>query len=122
MPEEYKKLPEKARPAAIVARQGTMRRVMLRMVALQGKDLARRPVPQSELNYLDESENQRVQEVIQSLSKTRLIVEGTNSEGEPYVELAHDFLIQRWDKLQCIMFHTKYLSDIKYCSILLLHP
>ena len=78
----------------------TVRRVMLRMVSVEGGESARRRVPKSELVYRDAEENRRVQQVIQAFSEARLIVEGTNSQGEPYVEPAHDALVRGWDKLQ----------------------
>lgn len=81
------------------AYQDTVRRVMLRMVSLQGGELARRQVTKSELVYPSQEESDRVQEVIKRFSEARLIVEGSNSEGEPYVEPAHDALVQGWDKL-----------------------
>ncbi|MEC4812549.1 MAG: caspase family protein [Scytonema sp. PMC 1069.18] len=66
---------------------------------LQGGELARRQVPKSELVYADEKENTRVQTVIKHFSDARLIVEGSNSQGKPYVEPAHDALVLGWDKL-----------------------
>jgi WD40 repeat protein len=89
--EEYTKLDS--------AHQTTMRRVMLRMVSVEGGDLARRRVPRSELRYQDAAENERVQRVIERLSITRLVVEGLDTEEEPYVEPAHDELVRGWDKL-----------------------
>ncbi|MBW4477809.1 MAG: caspase family protein [Tolypothrix brevis GSE-NOS-MK-07-07A] len=77
----------------------TVRRVMLRMISLQGGELARRQVPKSELVYLNREESDRVQTVIKRFSEARLIVEGSNPQGEPYVEPAHDALVQGWDKL-----------------------
>ncbi|QFS49590.1 caspase family protein [Nostoc sphaeroides] len=81
------------------AYQDTVRRVMLRMVSLQGGELARRQVHKSELVYPSQEESDRVQTVIKRFSEARLIVEGSNSEGEPYVEPAHDALVCGWDKL-----------------------
>ncbi len=89
--EEYTALDE--------AHQATMRRVMLRMVSLEGGEVARRRVPRSELEYLDQQENQRVAQVINRLTAARLLVEGREFEGEPYVEPAHDELVRGWDKL-----------------------
>jgi len=80
------------------AYENTIRQVMLRMISLQGSDLARRQVPKSELIY-GKQESDRVQTVIQRFSEARLIVEGSNSQGKPYVEPAHDALVQGWDKL-----------------------
>ncbi|MBW4634730.1 MAG: caspase family protein [Iphinoe sp. HA4291-MV1] len=77
----------------------TVRRVMLRMISLQGGELARRQVPKSELVYPDKDETERVNKVLKCFSEARLIVEGSNSQGEPYVEPAHDALVQGWDKM-----------------------
>lgn len=93
--EEYKKL-VKLDPA----NEQTVRRVMLRMVSVEGGESARRRVPETELVYRDAEENERVKQVIQAFSEARLIVEGTNSQDEPCVEPAHDALVRGWDKLQ----------------------
>jgi WD40 repeat protein len=79
--------------------QSTMRRVMLRMVSLEGGELARRRVPRSELSYADPAENERVEQVLSRLCEVRLTVEGSGEEGEPYVEPAHDELVRGWDRL-----------------------
>ena len=79
--------------------QATMRRVMLRMVAIEGGGVTRRQVPEHELVYLNSEENKRVEQVIDRIVKARLLVKGQEA-GEPYVEPAHDFLIRGWDKLQ----------------------
>jgi WD40 repeat protein len=89
---EYDSLPDDAH-------RDTMRRVMLRMVTIEGGQSARRRVPLSELVYVDEAENKRIEEVIDRLDKARLIISGQET-GKPYVEPAHDFLVRSWDKLQ----------------------
>ncbi|MCI5161723.1 MAG: WD40 repeat domain-containing protein, partial [Candidatus Electrothrix sp. AX5] len=65
--------------------------------------LTRRRVPDSELVYPDAAENERVKNVVDILSRKRLIVEGSSEnpkgEAESYVEPAHDALIVAWDKL-----------------------
>jgi WD40 repeat protein len=76
----------------------TIRNVMLRMVAVGGGELARRRVPLAELEY-PESENERVKTVIRSFSAARLLVEGQDMEGKPYVEPAHDALVRGWQRL-----------------------
>jgi WD40 repeat protein len=81
------------------AYEQTIRYVMLRMVAVGGVELARRRVPLSELEY-PEAENARVKEVIRRFSAARLLVEGQDVEGQPYVEPAHDALVQEWQKLR----------------------
>ncbi|CBN55837.1 MULTISPECIES: eIF2A-related protein [Kamptonema] len=78
----------------------TVRRVMLRMVAVEGGELARRRVARSELLYTDASENQRVSEIIRRFSEARLLVGGQETGGEAYVEPAHDAIARGWDKLQ----------------------
>ena len=81
----------------------TIKHVMLRMVAVEGGELARRRVPLSELVYEDEQENRRVQKLIDKFVAARLIVRGQDARSsqarEPYVEPAHDALVRGWDKL-----------------------
>ncbi|MEG4246254.1 caspase family protein [Microcoleus sp. Pol10_D6] len=94
--EEYKKIGDELGEAA----QQTMRRVMLRMLTLEGGETARRRVPESELVYPTQEESDRVKQVVDRLVKARLLVKGQLETGEPYVEAAHDFLVRGWDKLQ----------------------
>lgn len=79
--------------------QLTMKRVLLRMVSLEGGELARRRVPRPELTYAEAAENARVASVLCCLEEARLIVAGQEADGEAYVEPAHDALVQGWDKL-----------------------
>ena len=81
------------------AQQATMRRVMVRMVAVEGGELTRRQVLRTELEYADPVENDRVNLVLQRLIAARLLVVGGESEGQVYVEPAHDALVRAWDKL-----------------------
>ncbi|MEG4596519.1 caspase family protein [Microcoleus sp. F8_C2] len=78
--------------------RATMRRVMLRMVTIEGSGIARRRVPESELEYPSDEENQRREKVINQLVNIRLLVKGQET-GRIYIEPAHDFLL-RWNKLQ----------------------
>ncbi len=80
------------------ATEQTIRHVMLRMVAVSGDELARRRVPESELEY-PEPQNQEVKEIITAFTDARLLVTGTSSDGESYVEPAHDALVNGWDKI-----------------------
>ncbi len=75
-----------------------IRHVMLRMVALTGGELARRRVPLSELEYPGEK-NDLVKEVIERFTNARLLVKGEDTDGNPYVEPAHDALVRGWQKL-----------------------
>lgn len=95
-------LAEKAslkRVESTAALQRTMRRLLVRMVTYEGGELVRRRVPESELTYGDEEEDERVQAVLAKLLSARLIVRGLESEGDPFVEPAHDALVRGWDKL-----------------------
>ena len=89
---EYRNLPDDAHRA-------TLRRVMLRLVELEGAEAVKRRVPETELAYPSAEENDRVAEVLSRLDDARLIV-GGNEAGAAYVELAHDFLVSGWDTLQ----------------------
>ncbi|WP_208354600.1 WD40 repeat domain-containing protein, partial [Aetokthonos hydrillicola] len=93
--QEYKKL-VKLNPAY----EHTVRQVMLRMITVEGVELARRRVPKSELVYERAEENNRVKTVIEGFSTARLLVEGKEIGDEAYVEPAHDALVRGWDKLQ----------------------
>ncbi len=112
--EEYEALPDDAH-------RRSMERVMLRMVAVEGGELARRRVALSELDYPAEDENARVATVLDRLVDARLVVRGTADpstppppeggrsakdarqpgalRGEPYAEPAHDALVLAWDRL-----------------------
>ncbi len=74
------------------------RSVMLRMIAIGGGELARRQVPLSELQY-PPPKNDLVKAVIKSFTRARLLVEGQDAEGNPYVEPAHDALVRGWQRL-----------------------
>jgi len=80
------------------ATEQTIRDVMLRMVSVSGDELARRRVPKSELVY-PEPKNGEVEEVLNAFIDARLLVTGTSSDGEDYVEPAHDALVTGWDKI-----------------------
>ncbi|MUG91485.1 peptidase C14 [Scytonema sp. UIC 10036] len=82
------------------AYEHTVRQVMLRMVTVEGGELARRRVPKSELVYESVEENNRVKTVIECFSAARLLVEGKEIGDEAYVEPAHDALVRGWNKLQ----------------------
>ncbi len=77
----------------------TLRNIALRMVSLEGGELARRRVPDAELVYASAEENQRVQSALRLLIDARLFVKGQTAIGETYVEPAHDALVYGWNKL-----------------------
>ena len=77
--------------------QRTLRNVLLRMVAPEGGELARRRVSRSELEYPHLEENARVQRALRTLEASRLVV--ANDDGGPCVEPAHDALLSAWPRL-----------------------
>ncbi len=81
------------------AYEKTLRWLMLRMIAIDGGVSTRRRVPRSELRYSKSQDDRRVKTAIESFSSARLIVEGNETGGEPYVEPAHDALVTGWDLL-----------------------
>jgi hypothetical protein len=82
-----------------VADQATMQRMMLRMVGGGSGNLARRRVHDEELTFPNADENGRVERVRQRLVAARLLVEGKDAEGDPYLEPAHDALVRAWGRL-----------------------
>ncbi|MEM9273881.1 MAG: caspase family protein, partial [Cyanobacteria bacterium P01_F01_bin.143] len=94
--EEFRNLPSPKK-----AHRLTMKRVMLRMVELEGGEAVRRKVLESELIYPLDEENDRVKTVLAKLQQARLIVTGTDAEAnEAYYEPAHDYLVRGWERLQ----------------------
>jgi hypothetical protein len=79
--------------------QATMERMLLRMVGGGGGNLARRRVSRLELVYGTAAENARVDRVRQQLVAVRLLVEGREVDGDPYLEPAHDALVRAWGRL-----------------------
>lgn len=84
--------------------RATMQCIMLRMVAVEGGELARRRVTRNELIYPADAENGRVQTVLARLESARLLItnrqdsDGDGSE-DALVEPAHDALVAAWEKL-----------------------
>ena len=69
-----------------------MRKIMLRMVSVEG-DLAGKRVPTDDLIY-SEAERPRVDTVVEKLVDARLIVKGQDD-----IEPAHDALVRAWKTL-----------------------
>jgi len=95
--EEYAALPD-------AAHRATMTRLLLRMIAVEGGEVARRRVLLTELAYPDAAENQRVQRVLEQLVAARLLVSDSrdvDADGvaDAHVEPAHDALVRAWDRL-----------------------
>ncbi len=85
------------RPEELPAFQHTLCNVLLRMVSLEGGELARRRVLRAELDYSHPEENARVRRVLRTLETCRLVV--ASDDGGPCVEPAHDALLSAWPRL-----------------------
>lgn len=90
--DEYERLDEPLRKA--------MRSVLLRMVAVEGREVTRRRLQKSELVFAEPEVNEHVADVVRRLSEARLISEGQDAGDEPYAEPAHDALVAGWDRLR----------------------
>lgn len=77
--------------------QSMMKRIMLRMIALEGGEVARRRVSNAELDY-GTDENRLRDIVLKGLTQARLVVSG-GDEDYAWKEPAHDALISGWDVL-----------------------
>ncbi len=87
--------------ASTPAVQATIRALMLRMVAGEGGDLARRRVELRELDFEDPEENARVSEALERMTSARLLVRGAGVRGgaRELVEPAHDALVRAWGRV-----------------------
>lgn len=81
------------------AHQNSMRQLMLRMVSLEGGELASKRVLKADLQFTDQKETERVEAVAQQLVAARLVQQGTDTHGAIYIEPAHDALIRAWRRL-----------------------
>lgn len=93
--------------------RSTMRSVMLRMVSLEGTEVASRRVLTEELRNNSLDENRRVDDVIDVLASERLIVKIVNGNNQVFIEPAHDALLKGWNKL------WEWLKDFGKENILL---
>lgn len=76
-----------------------MRHLMIRLVSLEGGELASRRVLMPELEYSREEVNTWINNVVNQLLDARLLVKGRDSLGQIYIEPAHDALIRAWGTL-----------------------
>jgi len=97
--------------------ENTMKQVMLRMIATEGGELARRRVPLSELSYADKDENIRVQVLLKNFVEARLIVQGKERRGTSYVEPAHDALVRSWGKLLYWRNKNQDSANVRYQAL-----
>lgn len=103
------------------AHRDTMRRVILRMVALSAGEMAGRRVFLSELNYPDNTEEHRIAALIQHLDNAKLIRHDIDETGRRFIEPAHDALVRAWKRLwgwvrdigeENLLLHIKLASDV----------
>lgn len=80
--------------------KASVRKLMLRMIAVEQGETARRRIFQKEWIYQDNAENIRTNEVIEQLTKARLLVKGGDEHKGTFVEPAHDILVSSWPKLR----------------------
>lgn len=99
----------------------TMRRLMLRMVALSAGEMAGRRVFLTELDYHDTAEDDRVAAVIQQLDEAKLIRRDADDAGRRFIEPAHDALVRAWKRLwdwvrelgeENLLLHTKLSAAV----------
>ena len=85
----------------------TMQQVLLRMVSLEGSEIASRRVFLDELHYGTPEENYRVNAVLDTLVRERLVIKKQDesrgnlktTNAKAYVEPAHDALLKGWTRL-----------------------
>ena len=81
------------------AHQNSMRQLMLRMVSLEGGELAGKRVLTGDLKFTDKAETERVKTVANQLVAARLVQQGTDVQGKIFIEPAHDALVRAWRRL-----------------------
>jgi WD40 repeat protein len=81
------------------AEQNSMRKLMLRMVSLEGGELAGKRIFVEELQFSNAAETTRLRNVANQLVDARLLLQGTDGQGLGYIEPAHDALVRAWGRL-----------------------
>jgi hypothetical protein len=81
------------------AHQNSMRKLMLRMVSLEGGEIASRRVLEEDLEFADPEETERVNHVAQRLVQARLVSTGRDKRERVFYEPAHDALVRAWGSL-----------------------
>lgn len=103
------------------AHRDTMRRLTLRMVALSAGEMAGRRVLLEELDFHDDTEDRRVQTVVQNLDDAKLIRRDADDAGRRYIEPAHDALVRAWRRLwdwvkelgeENLLLHAKIMGAV----------
>lgn len=80
--------------------KNTMRNLLLRMISLEGSEVASRKVyTKTELVFDNKEENERIETVVHALDTERLISRQIDENQHEYVEPAHDALLKGWNQL-----------------------
>ncbi len=79
--------------------QASMRKLMLRMVSLEGGELAGKRVYSEDLHFTDIGESMRIRDIANRLVEARLLLKGKDLQGRTYIEPAHDALVRAWRRL-----------------------
>lgn len=79
--------------------QDSMRHLMLRMVSLEGGELASRRVITTDLQFSDPQKTKDTKKVADQLVSARLLSTGQDQQGRTYYEPAHDALVRAWTRL-----------------------
>lgn len=77
------------------AYQNALKMVMLRMVSIEGGEITKRAINQSEIKFDDKVFNEQVESVIRTMIQNRLLV-----RDKDRIEPAHDELIRSWPRLR----------------------
>ncbi len=81
-----------------IENQNVLRKILLRMVAVEGGEPVAKRLLMEELNF-SKDENYRIYEVIDTLLEARLIYKNIDEEDNIYIELVHEALIRAWPTL-----------------------
>lgn len=79
--------------------KSSMRKLMLRMVSLEGGELAGKRVYVDKLIFTDTEETQRIKTLANKLVDARLILRDKDQQDRIYLEPAHDALVRAWGRL-----------------------
>ena len=79
--------------------QNSMQKLMLRMVSLEGGELARKRVFAEDLVYTQDGESERLRKLGDKLVDARLVRSGKDIQGRIFLEPAHDALVRAWSRL-----------------------
>lgn len=79
--------------------QDALKIAMLRMAAFEAGNVAGRRVLKNELDFGNAGRNKDISTALDLLTEARLIVRGRDVNEEPFIEPAHDALVNSWGYL-----------------------